>query len=298
MDLKQLRSLVTLAECDFNVSHTAKSLHLVQSAVSQHLSRLEDELGLHLLVRHGKRITGLTAQGELVIEHARRSLAAAESIRAIGQDQAREISGVLRIGTTHTQARYVLPALLRRYRERFPGVDLQLHQASPQQLAEMLLRDQVDIAICTEGLDRHPGLSSISCYRWNRVLVAPHGHPLLAVRPLSLERLCAEPIVTYVYGFTGSSHFRTTFARQGLSPEVVLSAADSDVIKTYVREGLGVGIIADVAYQAAADSDLGARPLDHLFPWEVTRLAYLRDRFLSQYQLAFVELFQAFSPPR
>ncbi|MGD9164063.1 MAG: LysR substrate-binding domain-containing protein, partial [Chromatiales bacterium] len=233
MELRQLTSLVTLAESGFNVTLAAEQLHLVQSAVSQHLARLEEELGTQLFVRKGKRLIALTAAGESVLNYARQALAIRENILAVGRDHVDESSGVLRIGTTHTQARYVLPAVIRAFRQLFPAVSLQIHQGTPKQLVEMALTDRVDFSICTEELGEHSTLTAIPCYRWNRGLIAPKGHPVLSQKPLSLESICNYPLITYTFGFTGANHMQTTFVRNGLQPNVVLTAADTDVIKTY-----------------------------------------------------------------
>ncbi len=291
MELRQLTSLVVLAESGFNVTLAAEQLHLVQSAVSQHLARLEQELGTQLFVRKGKRLIALTAAGEAVLNYARQALAIRENILAVGRDHVEESSGVLRIGTTHTQARYVLPAVIRAFRKIFSEVSLQIHQGTPQELVEMAVNDRVDFSICTEALGEHSALNAIPIYRWNRALIVPNGHPLLAEKPLSLERICSYPLITYTFGFTGASHMQTTFARAGLKPEVVLSAADTDVIKTYVREGMGVGLIASMAYSPAQDADLELRDLSHMLPWETTWVAYHKDKYLRRYQQQFIDLF-------
>ncbi|MCU7798290.1 MAG: LysR family transcriptional regulator [Candidatus Thiodiazotropha sp. (ex Myrtea spinifera)] len=290
MDLKQLTSLVALSESGFNVTDTAERLCLVQSAVSQHLAKLEQELGTQLFVRKGKRLIALTAAGEEVLNHARQALAIRENILAIGQDHVEEASGILRIGTTHTQARYVLPPVIRAFREIFPAVSLQIHQGTPQQLVEMALTDRVDFSICTEELGEHSALTAIPCYRWNRSLIAPEDHPILERGALSLETICDYPMITYTFGFTGANHMQTTFARAGLRPEVVLTAADTDVIKTYVREGLGIGLIASMAYSSEQDRDLVIRDLSNLLPWETTWVAYYKDKYLRRFQQRFIDL--------
>jgi LysR family cys regulon transcriptional activator len=292
MDLRQLRSLVTVVDSDFSVSRAAANLHLVQPAVSQHLKQLEEELGVCLIRRHGKRLVGLTEAGAQVLRHARDVLAGAANISAIGRDQRADHSGSLRIATTHTQARYVLPPALRRFRGDYQGVEVQIHQGTPRELVDMVLRDKVDLAICTEALGSNPELNATPCYRWNRCLIARRGESLLRTRPITLELLCEIPMITYVSGFTGRGHFSDAFAREGLRPRIVLSAADTDVIKTYVREGLGIGVIADLAYDAAQDTDLGMRNLGHLFPWEVTRIAHARNKYLRRFQRDFIECFQ------
>ncbi len=293
MGLRQLRSLVTLVECGFSVSQAAERLHLVQPAVSQHLRQLEEELGVRLFSRHGKRLVGLSDAGERVLGYARDALAAVGSIIALGQDQVSEDRGLLRIAATHTQARYVLPPVIRQFAAVYPEVALEIHQGNPAQLIDLLLRDAVDLAVCTEGLGQQETLTAIPCYRWNRCVIAPLGHPVLDRLPLTLEQLCEFPIITYVAGFTGRGNLSNAFAREGLHPRIVLSAADTDVIKTYVREEMGIGIIAAMAYEPAADVDLGWRDLSHLFPWELTCIAHLRERYLRGFQRRFIEIFQA-----
>ena len=290
MELRQLTSLVALAESGFNVTQAAEQLCLVQSAVSQHLARLEEELGTQLFVRKGKRLIALTAAGEEVLNYARQALAIRENILAVGRDHVEESSGVLRIGTTHTQARYVLPAVIRAFRRIFPAVSLQIHQGTPRELVEMALRDRVDFSICTEELGEHSSLNAIPCYRWNRSLIALKEHPVFAGKPLSLESICSYPLITYTFGFTGASHMQNTFARAGLQPDVALTAADTDVIKTYVREGLGIGLIASMAYSPEQDRDLEMRDLSHMLPWETTWVAYHKDKYLRRYQQQFIDL--------
>lgn len=293
MELRQLRSLITLADADFGVSRAAQRLHLVQSAVSQHIRQLETAVGTPLFERQGKRLLGLTETGRLVLHHARRTLAEADNILAVGRDLTEADRGVLRVGVTHTQARYVLPPVIREFAGQYPDVALQLHQGTPSQLVDLALSDKVDLAICTEALDQNPALVTIPCYRWNRCVIAPHGHRVLGQRPLTLEKLCDYPIITYVFGFTGGGHLRAAFAKLGLQPRVVLSAADTDVIKTYVREGMGIGILACLAHSPVHDSDLGIQDLSHLFPWEIAKIAYRKDKYLRTYQRDFIDRFQA-----
>lgn len=292
MELRELRSFVTAVESGLNLSQAAKRLHLVQSALSQHIARLEEELGVRLLVRQGKRLVALTAAGEEVLRYARQALALREDILAVGRDHLDGSTGVLRIGATHTQARYVLPPVIRAFRRAYPGVSVQIHQGTPTQLADLAEADQVDLSICTEALGARPALATLPCYRWNRSLIAPLGHPILDRQPLSLEAICDYPLITYAFGFTGASQLRAAFARLALEPQVVLSAADTDVIKTYVREAMGVGLIATVAHSPKTDPDLAARDLSHLFPWETTLLAYRRDKYLQGFQQHFIELMQ------
>ncbi len=292
MELRQLRSLVTLVESDCNVSRAAERLFMVQSAVSQHILRLEEELGVHLFMRQGKRITGLTEAGEKVLQHARRVLAETGNILDVGRDHVEDRSGILRIGTTHTQARYVLPPIVKRFNRDYPRVELQIHQATPRQLVRMVLEDRVDFAICTEDLAEQPRLTTVPSYQWNRSVIAPPGHPLLLEDTIDLPALCRYPIITYVAGFTGRGHFNRILHKAGLEPHIVLTAASTDIIKTYVRERMGIGIIASMAYAPERDADLACRDLSHLFPWEVTRIAYPEGKYLRRYQEHFIALFK------
>ena len=292
MDLRQLRSLVTLTENDFSVSRTAQRLNLVQPAISQHIKNMEAELEAELFIRHGKRLVGLTEIGERVIHYARRTLAEAESIQEVAREHADQTQGVLRIGTTHTQARYILPPVIQAFVSAYPGVELEIHQGTPQQLVVMAVHEIVDLSICTEALGEHPELIAIPCFEWNRCLITQQQNPLMSAQDLSLKDLCEHPIITYVFGFTGRGHFSETFTKAGLSPRVVLSAADTDVIKTYVSQGMGVGIIASLAYTPEEDTDLEMRDLSNLFPWEITKIAYRKGKYLRRYQERFIELFR------
>ncbi len=290
MEIRQLQSLVKLIECRFSVSKAADELFVVQSAVSQHLKKLEDEIGADLFVRKGKRLVGLTEIGEQVANHARITLSSVNSIHAIGKDYVSQDEGILRIGCTHTQARYVLPPVIKAFNHAYSRVEVQIHQGNPKQLVQWASSDEVDLSICTEELAQSRQLSNTPCYKWNRSLITLPDHPLLKLPELRLEDLCAYPLITYVYGFTGRRHFSETFAAAGLEPHVVLSAADSDIIKTYVNEEMGIGIVASMALDPEGDPTLESRDISHLFPWEVTRIAYLNDKYLRQYEQKFIDL--------
>ena len=290
MEIRQLQSLVKLVDCNFSVSKTADEMFLVQSAVSQHLKKLEEELGSDLFIRKGKRLIGLTPLGLQVVEHARTTLTSVNSIRAIGHDHINQNEGVLRIGSTHAQARYILPPVVKAFNLAYPRVELQIHQGTPKQLVQWAVDDEIDFSICTEALAESTQLSNIPCYQWNRSLISLPEHPLQNVPALSLQDLCDYPLITYVYGFTGRRSFSDTFKKAGLEPHIVLSASDTDIIKTYVREGMGVGIIASMALHDGSDTDLSDRDVSHLFPWEITRIGYLNDKFLRLYQKKFIDL--------
>ena len=291
MELRQLHSLIKLIDCNFSVSKAAAELFIVQSAVSQHLKKLEDELEAELFVRRGKRLIGLTDVGERVASHARATLASVNSIQAIGRDHINCNDGVLRIGCTHTQARYVLPPVIKAFNHSYPRVEVQIHQGSPEQLVQWTANDELDFSICTEALAESSQLTNIPCYKWTRILITLEGHPLSRMREITLEDLCSYPLVTYVHGFTGRGHFSDTFSVVGLQPHVVLSAADTDIIKTYVREAMGVGIIASMAVDDRGADEFCSRDVSHLFPWEVSRIAYLNDKYLRHYEQKFVDLF-------
>ena len=291
MEIRQLQSLIKLIDCNFSVSKAADEMFLVQSAVSQHLKKLEDELGADLFIRRGKRLTGLTVIGDQVVTHARVTLASVNSIRAIGQDHKNQDEGILRIGSTHTQARYVLPPVIKNFNHAYPRVELQIHQGTPTQLVKWAVNDEIDFSICTEELAASKQLTNIPCYKWNRSLITLTDHPLLTIPKLTLADLCDYPLITYVYGFTGRQTFSDTFRKANLEPHVVLSAADTDIIKTYVQEEMGVGIIASMALDDGQDEHLVSRDVSHLFPWEISRIAYINDKFLRQYQQKFIDLF-------
>lgn len=290
MELRQLRALVTLVEHDYNVSKAAARLNLVQSAVSQQISKLEAELGMPLFLRHGKRLIGLTDVGQKIIGYAYRSLATIENIYEVGREQVSIGEGMLRVGVTHLQARYILPSVVKQFQAHYPTVELVVHQGTPQQLVEKVIRDEVDFSVCTEALALHHDLLTIPCYRWNRSLIALVGAPILSLERITLKALSSVPLVTYVQGFTGCTAFIDTFERVGLRPKVVLNASDTDVIKTYVREGLGVGVIASLAYAEDEDQDLVRRDLSQLFPWATARIAYQKDKFIRRHQRYFIDL--------
>jgi LysR family cys regulon transcriptional activator len=291
MDTRQLHTFISLIDNDFNVSRTAQKLFLVQSAVSQQLKRLENELGFDLFIRKGKRLTALSDLGIQVELQARNALKAVKNIRLMAEDYRSITQGVLRIGCTHTQARYILPPVIRLFNRTYPEIELQMHQGNPQQLVEWASHDQVDFSICTEELAQSSALDSIACYKWNRSLITLPGHPLLKKKTLELKDLCEYPIITYVAGFTGRQHFNETFAAHNLHPNTVLSAADTDIIKTYVLDGLGIGVIATMAYDVKQDDKLAIRDLSALFPWETTRLAFLKNKYILRNQQTFIDLF-------
>ena len=282
----------------FNLTLVADALHTSQPGVSRQIRELEEELGVELFVRAGKRLTGLTGPGELVMPIVERLLHEADNLRRAGDDFAAQGRGTLTIAATHSQARYALPPAVRDFRTSHPQVALHLHQGSPRQVAEMLVAGEADIGVATEALAEVPELITLPCYQWTHTVIVPRGHALAAEaaagQPLTLARLAREPLITYETGYTGRRHIDEAFARQGLTFDLALSAMDADVIKTYVELGLGVGIIAAIAWDDERDTRLAAIDARHLFASNMTRLGLRRGRYLRGYEYAFIE---TFAPP-
>lgn len=288
MNLNQLELLRVLQETDFNLSKAAEKMHVVQSAVSRQLQLFEIEVGSPLFVRQGKKLTGLTPLGEKIMEEVDLINQAKKNIQLIADDFLENSNGTLRIATTHTQAKYLLPEPIGRFRRKYPGIKIYMVQSSPDNLINLLHRHQADIAICTEKLDEDDKLVVKPCYHWHHVAVVPLGHPL-AEGEISLQRLSAQPILTYTPGFTGRTTIEKAFYNAHLPLDITLAAADSDVIKTYVRLGMGVGIIAGTAYEAVKDSDLLAIDLSGLIPSSTTKIAYLKQLYVPNYCRYFID---------
>jgi LysR family transcriptional regulator, cys regulon transcriptional activator len=290
MNFQQLRSIREAQRRGFNLTEVAHALHTSQPGVSRQIRELEDELGIELFVRVGKRLTGLTEPGAQVLPVIERLLLEADNLRRAADDFASAGSGRLRIAATHSQARYALPPAVRDFRAHHPDVSLHLQQGSPQQVARLLLDGEADVGIATEALAQHAELIALPCYRWTHAVVVPPGHPLLAA-PLTLQALAQFPLVTYEPGYTGRAHIDAAFATAQLSPQIVLSAMDADVIKTYVELGLGVGIVAAIAFDEERDRSLRALDARHLFADNMTRLAVRRSAYLRDYAYAFIQTF-------
>jgi len=291
MKLQQLRYLVEVSRCGLNVSEAAEVLYTSQPGVSKQITLLEDALGVIVFERSGKRLTAITEPGRRVLEIAERMLREADNIKRVGEEYAGGDSGSLVIATTHTQARYALPLVVKRFIERHPKVRLSMHQGNPVQIAEWTLKGEADIAIATEALDQFPQLVMLPCYQWGHSVIAPDGHPILAERTISLATLAKWPLITYDPAFTGRSRISGAFERAQLTPNVVLAALDSDVIKTYVSLGLGLGIIASMAYDPARDVGLQAVDVGHLFGSNTTRIGLRRGTYIRRYEYDFIELF-------
>ena len=290
MNFQQLRSVRETVRCGFNLTEVAHTLHTSQPGVSRQIRELEDELGIALFVRAGKRLTGMTEPGAHVLPIIERILLDSNNLRQAGQEFVAQQSGTLSIAATHSQARYALPTAAQEFRLQFPNVKLHLHQGSPRQVAEMLLSGEADVGIATEALAQFDELLALPCYRWTHSVIVPPGHPLLD-GPLTLERLAAFPLITYDTGFTGRTHIDDAFAQRQLTPNIVLAAMDADVIKTYVELGMGVGLVASIAFEAERDTGLRALDAGALFGINLTRLAVRRGTYLRGYVYAFIESF-------
>ena len=291
MKLQQLRYLLEVARQGLNISEAAEVLFTSQPGVSKQIKLLEDELGIIVFERSGKRLTGITEPGKAVLEISGRILREAENLRRVGEEYAGGHSGSLNLATTHTQARYILPTVVQRFVGAYSQVRLALHQGSPTQIAEWVLAGEADIGVATESLDQYSGLVTLPCYQWSHCVIAPSGHPILSVSGLSLSELARWPLITYDPAVSGGTRIGKAFARQNLSPNIILSATDADVIKTYVSLGLGLGIIAKLAYDAQRDTGLVAIDAGHLFESNTTRLALRRGTYLRQFDYDFIQMF-------
>ena len=291
MKLSQFRTIVEVSRQGLNLSKAAQTLHISQPALSKQILQLEDELGVTIFVRAGKRFVAITPPGQEVMAIAERILLEARSLKDVSAEFHQETSGSFTIATTHTQARYALPPVVRRFVKRYPQVRLSLRQGSPTQIAEQVIHGHADIAIATEALDLYDQLAMLPCYEWNRCLVVPPGHPLLEMKRVSLEALAKHPIITYDFAFTGRSTMQRAFEAKGLQADSVLTAIDADVIKTYVELELGVGIIAHMAFDPKRDRNLRAIDASHLFEPNVTRIGIRRGSYLRGFAYDFIEMF-------
>lgn len=291
MKLQQLKYIWEVAHHDLNVSATAQVLYTSQPGISKQIRLLEDELGVEIFARSGKHLTRVTPAGEAILEIAGEVLRKVDGIKQVAQEFSDERKGSLTLATTHTQARYALPDVIKRFMSRYPDVSLHMNQGTPKQIAEMAAKGKVDFAIATEGMEHFSDLIMMPCYRWNRSILVPRNHPLANQRRPSLEQIAAYPLVTYVFGFTGRSKLDDAFNSKGLTPRVAFTAADADVIKTYVRLGVGVGIVAGMAVDSRLDSDLVAIDASHLFAPSVTKIGFRKGTFIRGFMYDFIEGF-------
>jgi len=292
MKLQQLKYLLAIVDNGLNITAAAERLYTSQPGVSKQLKLLEEELGLQLFIRKGKSLDGITAAGEQVIERARLIVQEVDNIKSLASDFYGEEEGTLSIATTHTQARYVLPDIIGEFRARYPQINLNLHQGTSEQIADMVAANDIDFAIATGAHDLFSDLLLVPSYHWDRKIIVPKGHELATLdRKLTLQDLAKHPLVTYVFSFGGQSSLKRAFSEQGLEPDVVFTARDADVIKTYVRMGLGVGIVASMAEDCDDRKDLTAIDAEGLFPRSTTWIGFRKDIVLRRYMLYFVQLF-------
>lgn len=290
MNLHQFRFVREAVRQNFNLTEAAKALFTSQPGVSKAIIELEDELGVEIFRRHGKRVRSLTEPGRLILASVERILQEVESLKRIGNDFAAQDQGNLTIAATHTQARYALPSAIAEFRKRFPKVRVSIVQGNPTQVADMVQNETADLGIATEAIADHPGLLSLPCFQWHHVAVFRPDHPLAAKESLSLDDLMQYPLITYGQAFAGRSKIDQAFARRGFAPDIVLEAIDSDVIKTYVELGLGVGLMADMAYHPERDAHLRIAPVGQLFGSNITRIALKQGAYLRGFVYTLVEL--------
>jgi len=291
MKLQQLRYIVEVVNHNLNVSSTAEGLYTSQPGISKQVRMLEDELGVQIFARSGKHLTQVTPAGQEIIRIAREVLSKVDAIKAVAGEHTYPDKGSLYVATTHTQARYALPEVIKGFIERYPRVSLHMHQGSPTQIAEAVSKGVADFAIATEALHLYEDLVMLPCYHWNRAIVVLPTHPLANKSHVTIDELAAYPLVTYTFGFTGRSELDTAFNRAGLVPRIVFTATDADVIKTYVRMGLGVGVIANMAVSDEADPDLVKIDADEMFALSTTKIGFRRSTFLRSYMYDFIQRF-------
>ncbi len=291
MNLKQLQLICEMVNNAFNVSRTAEALFTTQPAISTQIKNLEDELSLKIFIRKGKRITDLTDAGKEIHHYAEDVIISTRAIKSVAQEYTSKNKGTLRIATTHTQARYALPKVIKVFSEKYPNVQLRIHQGDPTHISEMVIHGKADFAIATESITEYDKLAMLPVYRWNRCIVTPKGHPLLTKKNITLKDVCQYPIVTYDFAFTGRSVTTRAFTEQHLTPNIVLTAIDADVIKTYVELGLGIGLLANMAFDPEKDKNLEKIDVSHLFEDSTTFIGFKKGQFLRHYMYEFLSLF-------
>lgn len=291
MKLQQLRYIVEVQNNNLNVSATAESLYTSQPGISKQVRMLEDELGVQIFGRSGKHLTHVTDAGQDVINIAREILAKVESIKSVAREHTLPDQGKLNIATTHTQARYALPDVIKGFMTKFPKVSLHMHQGTPSQISDLAAKGEADFAIATEALHLYNDLVMLPCYHWNRSVIVNKAHPLAKKGSIDIHDIAKYPLVTYVFGFTGRSELDQAFERAGLTPKIVFTATDADVIKTYVRLGVGIGVIASMAVNEELDDDLVKIDASHLFKYSTTKIGFRKGSFLRSYMYDFIERF-------
>ena len=291
MKLQQLRYLNEVTNQDLNLSKAAKKLHTSQPGISKQIQLLEEELGVEIFIRNGKRMVSITPPGQTILQIAKNILREANNLKSVGQEFTNKNVGSLTVATTHTQARYALPHTIRQFTTHYPKVKLTIRQGNPTQISQLVTSGEADIAIATEAIEFFHELVMLPCYQWNRCIIVPPRHPLLSLRKISLDAIVKYPIITYDFAFTGRSKINQAFEAKGLVPNVVLTALDADVIKTYVELGLGIGIVAQMAFDPNRDKHLQSIDAGHLFESSTTRIGIRRNSYLRGYIFDFIKIF-------
>jgi len=291
MKLQQLRCIFEVVQNDFNISKAANSLHTSQPGVSKQIQLLEDEVGVQIFQRNGKRLTGLTEPGQQVFDSIAEIIREEKNIKRVSEEYEKKDTGNFTIATTHTQARYKLPIVVEEFVKKYPKINLNIHQGNPSQVTEQIVNGDADVGIATESIGLHDKIFCIPCYSWNRIIVMPKSHPLNAEKIITLEHLATYPLITYDYAFTGSTIVSKVFKESNLKPNIMLTAIDADVIKTYVNLNLGIGLIAEMAFDSSKDIDLISRDVSHLFPLSTTYLGIRKDTFIRASTFDFIKMF-------
>ena len=291
MKLQQLRCIFQIVQSDFNISKASEALNTSQPGVSKQIKLFENEIGILIFQRNGKRLIGLTEPGEAVLNSIEAILQESNNIKVISEEFIEKDQGTFTIATTHTQARYKLPRVVEEFVKKYPKINLNIHQGNPSQVTDQIISGEADVGIATESINLSENIYTIPCYQWNRCIVMPKNHPLTKVRHITLEDLAAYPMITYDYAFTGSTIVSEVFKNANIEPNIMLTAIDADVIKTYVSLNMGIGLIAEMAYDSTKDNPMVSKDVSHLFPLSTTYIGIRRDNFLRKYTSDFIQMF-------
>ena len=291
MKLQQLKCIFQIVQSEFNISKASEVLNTSQPGVSKQIKLLEDEIGIKIFQRNGKRLVNLTEPGELVLSSIEKILQESNNIKVISEEYIEKDQGTFTIATTHTQARYKLPKVVEEFVKKYPKTNLNIHQGNPSQVTDQIINGEADVGIATESINLSEDILTIPCYQWNRCVVMPKNHPLTEVRRITLEDLAAYPMITYDYAFTGSTIVSEVFKNANIEPNIMLTAIDADVIKTYVSLNMGIGLIAEMAFDASTDHPMVSRDVSHLFPLSTTYIGIRRENFLRKYTSDFIRMF-------
>ena len=291
MKLQQLRCIFQIVQSEFNISKASEVLNTSQPGVSKQIKLLEDEIGIKIFQRNGKRLVNLTEPGELILSSIETILQESNNIKVISEEYIEKDQGTFTIATTHTQARYKLPKVVEEFVKKYPKTNLNIHQGNPSQVTDQIINGEADVGIATESINLSEDILTIPCYQWNRCVVMPKNHPLTEVRKITLEDLAAYPMITYDYAFTGSTIVSEVFKNANIEPNIMLTAIDADVIKTYVSLNMGIGLIAEMAFDVSTDHPMVSRDVSHLFPLSTTYIGIRRENFLRKYTSDFIRMF-------